>query len=77
MLSCKEITEQSSEYIDKNMSFYQRMQYKLHLAMCHNCRRFMDQFKITVNTVEKMEPEKLSDEAIEKQVRALIKPPKE
>lgn len=77
MLSCKDITEQASEYLDKNMSLYHRIQYRLHLAMCHGCRRFVDQFKTTVSTVNKLEPEKVSEDVIEKQVQALIKPPKE
>lgn len=73
MLSCKDITEKTSEYVDKDMSLYQRMQFRLHLFMCHGCRRFVDQFKMTIGSVKGLEPQEVSEEMVEKQVKALVR----
>ncbi|WP_210395408.1 zf-HC2 domain-containing protein [Motiliproteus sediminis] len=44
MLSCKQITEKSSAYVDGELSLGQRLQYRLHLMMCHHCRTFINNF---------------------------------
>jgi hypothetical protein len=48
MLKCKDIAHQSSEYIDDNMSFRQKLAMKVHLFMCRNCRRFVDHLSTSV-----------------------------
>ena len=48
MLTCKKIVEQSSEYLEGNMTLPQRMNYKLHLLLCWHCRRYLRHFKTTV-----------------------------
>jgi len=40
MLSCKETTEKLSEAQDRNLSLAEKLQLKLHLAMCSGCRNF-------------------------------------
>ena len=54
MLSCKEITEKANSYLDKELPFYTRMQVKLHLMMCVNCQRYLDQLRITISALGKM-----------------------
>lgn len=44
MLSCREVVEQASDFHDQQMNWRQRLQYRLHLLMCHHCRRFTRQF---------------------------------
>jgi hypothetical protein len=77
MLSCKDVTEKASDYLDKEMSLMQKLQFKLHLFMCHSCRRFVKQFKVTIGTVGRLEPEQVSDEAIDKQVKTIMKKTKD
>ncbi len=43
--SCKDITELTSAYVDGKLSFIDRIHYRLHLFVCHNCRVYLDQFK--------------------------------
>ena len=44
MLSCQEVTRLVSESLDNNsLTFWQRMQVRLHLLMCSLCSRFRKQ----------------------------------
>ena len=53
MPSCKDITEHSSDYLDKHQTFFQRLAFKLHLFICVNCRRYVSQLKLTIATIGK------------------------
>ena len=44
MLKCKDIVEQASDYLEHEMTFGRRFQYRTHLFMCRHCRRFSRQF---------------------------------
>lgn len=41
MLSCKEITEQAGQYLDGEMPFMTRMQFRLHTFICGPCRTYL------------------------------------
>ena len=43
MLRCKEVTHLLSEAHDRNLSFSERLQLKMHLAMCTGCRNLKGQ----------------------------------
>ncbi len=47
MLTCKEVTERSSALIDGELGLWDRLQLRLHLAMCEGCRRFARQMRVT------------------------------
>ena len=53
MPSCKDITEHSSDYLDRNLPWWKRPGYWLHLAMCVHCRRYVEQLKLTIATIGK------------------------
>ena len=46
MLSCREITEQATEYLEGEPSFGARMMFRMHLAMCAGCRQFVRQIEL-------------------------------
>ncbi|WP_455206692.1 zf-HC2 domain-containing protein [Kaarinaea lacus] len=54
MLSCKDVTEKASSYIDKELPFFTRMQVKLHVFVCVNCQRYINQLQITIRTLGRM-----------------------
>jgi len=73
MNSCHKITKQASEYIDRDMSFSQRLKMRMHLLMCKHCRNFVSQLGLTVDTIKNLGCKKeISDQALEKQVKTLI-----
>jgi hypothetical protein len=47
MLSCKQVTEQAEEYLNKNLTLKQKLSAKLHLLICKSCRRYIMQYEIT------------------------------
>lgn len=57
MLTCREVAEQASDYVDGRMTRRQALGFRLHLSLCKNCRRFIDQFRTTISYV-RMLPER-------------------
>ncbi len=47
MLKCHDVVEQSSNYIDGELGFWNRWQIRLHLFMCVHCRRMIRQLTLT------------------------------
>ena len=47
MLSCKDVTERASDLIDGNLSTWDALQMRLHLAMCKGCDAFTNQLRMT------------------------------
>ncbi|RJG14049.1 anti-sigma factor [Pseudomonas cavernicola] len=47
MLSCKELVAHSSDYLDAQLSFRERIAVRTHLAICWKCRRFIRQMRLT------------------------------
>ena len=47
MLSCKELVERSSDYLDGQLRLRERLGVRAHLAMCVHCRRFIRQLKLS------------------------------
>ncbi|WDR06300.1 zf-HC2 domain-containing protein [Devosia rhodophyticola] len=64
MLTCKELGERASDYLDSEMNWRDRVSVRLHLMMCKHCRAYMDQLAKTVqllrddaSTVDAGEPD--------------------
>ena len=51
MPSCKDITNQSSDYLEGNQTLLQRLGFKMHIFMCVNCKRYLSQLKLTIATI--------------------------
>ncbi len=64
MLTCKELTELITDYLEGRMSLGQRLRFQLHLGMCRRCRIYLRQMKMTIQTLGK-----LPDEPIPADVR--------
>lgn len=52
MLSCKEVAQQASDYIDQQYSWRQRMAFRLHLFICGNCRRYISQLRSSIESLK-------------------------
>ncbi len=67
MLTCKEITELVTDYLEGRMSLTERMRFQMHLGMCKHCRAYLRQMKTTVAALghvpdDAVMPEDVSDE---------------
>ncbi len=54
MLTCKELVARSSELLDSELSFRERMAVRRHLMLCRNCRRFIKQMRLTQGVVRQL-----------------------
>ncbi|CRM38964.1 MULTISPECIES: anti-sigma factor family protein [Pseudomonas] len=63
MLTCKEQVARSSDYLDGQLTFRERLLVRHHLMFCPNCRRFIRQMRLLQATLKIMpqEPVKEAD----------------
>lgn len=48
MLSCRELSETASDYLEGTLTLRQRVGVTMHLLMCRHCRAYVDQLAKTV-----------------------------
>ncbi|MCA1775590.1 MAG: zf-HC2 domain-containing protein [Loktanella sp.] len=69
MMSCKEVADRASAVIDGELSGWEMVQMRLHLAMCRGCRHFLGQIRAVdqlASSVTELPPEALREEALSK-----------
>lgn len=77
MLSCHEVQQRADALVDGDpLSFRERMALRMHLLMCHHCRRFVRQLRQLVASLRR-EAEPASPQEVEKVMRALDSSQKE
>lgn len=47
-LSCRKVEEFLMAYIDRELSIRSRLRFKFHLAICSDCRNYLQEYKNTV-----------------------------
>ena len=50
-LSCRELVELVTEYLDDTLSRRDRTRFEEHLADCPGCRAYLDQMRKTIRTL--------------------------
>lgn len=45
MLSCRELAESASAYLDGELPAWRRLMVRLHVWMCAHCRRYVEQVR--------------------------------
>ncbi|MXR29471.1 anti-sigma factor [Pseudomonas sp. PICF6] len=54
MLTCKEQVARSSDFLDGQLSFRERLMVRHHLMFCATCRRFIRQMRLMQATLRKL-----------------------
>ena len=54
MLKCRDVLEQADAYLDQQLSGWQRLQFKLHILLCRNCRRYVKNLQLTQQVSQQM-----------------------
>jgi anti-sigma factor RsiW len=54
MLTCKDVTERVTAYVERELTWPERVQYWLHLAVCEVCRRYVTQMRTTTSLVRRL-----------------------
>ena len=62
-LTCIELVELVTDYLEGGLSDDEREQFEAHLGECEACANYLDQIRQTIAVVGRVEPEDISDEA--------------
>ena len=62
-LSCQELVELVTEYLEGAMAPDARARFEEHIAMCEGCRTYVDQLRDMLARLGTLTPEHLSPEA--------------
>ncbi len=63
-MSCKELTEVITEYLEGTLPEAERARFEYHLGLCAGCQTYLEQMRLTVRAVGC-----LSEESIPPEVR--------
>jgi anti-sigma factor ChrR (cupin superfamily) len=54
MLNCKTLTQQhASDFLEHQLPMRQRFSIRLHLVLCKNCRRFVNQLQLVRGVLQR------------------------
>lgn len=56
MITCREIAELVTDYVEGRLTFRDRLRFHLHLGLCRNCRAYVRQVKATARALGKLPP---------------------
>ena len=62
-LTCKELVEIVSDYLEGALLDGDRERFDTHLADCEGCRRYLDQMRVTIRVVGTLSEEDLDPDA--------------
>lgn len=65
MLSCSHVTQQASDYIDRDVSLFQRLKIRWHLRACIHCSRLVRHLKLTLGYTRQLDRQQASLEEAE------------
>ena len=68
-LTCKEVVELVTEYLEGALPAAQRRRFEEHLAACPGCTIYLQQMRQTVRTLGRLREESLSPEARQQLLR--------
>ena len=63
MLSCREVVDNADLLITGHLSWRHQLAIRIHLLICHHCRRYVRQFKILIRAIPFMHS-RASDEEV-------------
>ncbi len=54
MLTCKELTELATDYLEENLPWHERLRIQAHLWMCKHCGRYVDQMRTVIGLLRRL-----------------------
>lgn len=67
-LVCREAVQLMAEYLDGALASRDRERLEGHLAGCPHCSEYLAQIRVTIDTLGRVEPDDLGDEALDELV---------
>lgn len=62
-MSCQQLVELVTEYFEGKLSWRQRRRFEKHIAACQWCARYLEQMRVTIETVGRIDADSISPEA--------------
>ncbi len=69
MMKCREVAERVTDYLEGGLAGGDRFRFRLHIAMCRHCRRYLRQMKALVGALALLPDETIAEDAYERIVR--------
>jgi anti-sigma factor RsiW len=68
-LSCKELVELVTEYLENSLAAAERARFEAHLALCPGCVTYLEQMRLTVRMLGKLSQDSLDKPTRDKLLR--------
>lgn len=62
-LSCQQVVELVTDYLEGRLSGRDRRAFEKHLKACDGCTRYLEQMRVTIKTLGRLESKHLSTKA--------------
>ena len=59
-MSCQEVVELITDYLEGSLSWRQRRRFEKHLAACEHCALYIEQMRVTIRTVGRINADSLA-----------------
>jgi anti-sigma factor RsiW len=69
MLSCQEVTELVTAYVEGQLSRWDRLRFQLHLGTCRHCRRYLRQLRTAQRAVARLPAPPMPEDVKEELLR--------
>jgi anti-sigma factor RsiW len=62
MITCRELTELVTDYLEGRLSIGQRLRFEMHIGLCSHCRAYLRQMKQTVGYLGSLREDEIPEE---------------
>lgn len=69
MLSCQEMTELVTDYLEKRLTLMDRIRFRMHLGLCRHCRGYLEQMRATIRLLGRLPTQEEEPEVPEELLR--------
>jgi anti-sigma factor RsiW len=63
-MSCRDLVELVTEYLEETLPATDRVQFEKHLATCPPCQTYLEQMRQTIHAVGRLPREAISEDAM-------------
>jgi anti-sigma factor RsiW len=62
-MTCQELVELVTDYFEGRLSWRQRRRFDKHIAACPFCTRYIEQMRVTIRTLGRLDADSIAPEA--------------
>jgi anti-sigma factor RsiW len=62
-MSCQELVELVTDYVEGSLSWRSRRRFEKHIRACQWCARYVEQMRVTIRTVGRLDADSISPQA--------------